>query len=251
MKLGFSPLTAGLDYPQSFDLAARLGLFLELAYDQHEIDPRLPKTRELIEMGRAAGVGFTVHLPFIDWNLASLVPSMYELSIQRTQQAIDFGAAIGASLGVLHTGTIAIRLPEAVTEANRYLNTALERLELHIPVALENLGANGHDLLTTPTELVDLLNQHPQYSFCQDVAHAVLQRGANGNQEYFDLLQNRLNHWHLCDTPGNWDAHLPCGDGAVDWEWVRAKLNSFTGTVALEVTKGETGVRKSLETLAG
>jgi len=47
MKLGFSPLAAGLSYQESLDLAASLGLFLEVAYDQHEIDPRLPKAREL------------------------------------------------------------------------------------------------------------------------------------------------------------------------------------------------------------
>ncbi|MCV4607404.1 hypothetical protein OFB74_31365, partial [Escherichia coli] len=69
MNLGFSPLTAGLEYPAAFDLAAELGLFLEIAYDQHEMDPRLPNVQELKEMGRAAGVGFTVHMPFVDWNL--------------------------------------------------------------------------------------------------------------------------------------------------------------------------------------
>ncbi len=247
MKLGFSPLTAGLDYPQSFDLAAELGLFLELAYDQHEIDPRLPKAQEVLEMGRAAGVGFTVHLPFIDWNLASLVPSIYKLSLQRTQQAIDFGAEIGASIGVLHTGLIAIRLPLALEHAHYRLGDALGKLQLHIPVALENLGLNGHDLLETPDELVYLLERYPQYSFCQDVAHALLQRGPDGNVEYHHLLQHRLTHWHLCDTPGDWDAHMPCGDGMVDWEWVRTKLAGFEGTVALEVTGGQQGVRRSLE----
>lgn len=74
MRMGFSPLTAGLDYPTAFDLAAELGLWLEIAYDQHEMDPRLPSARELAEMGRVAGVGFTLHLPFVDLNSASLVP---------------------------------------------------------------------------------------------------------------------------------------------------------------------------------
>lgn len=249
MKLGFSPLTAGLDYPSCFDLAAELGLFLEIAYDQHEIDYRLPGAKQLLEMGRAAGVGFTLHLPFIDWNLASLVPSQYQLSLRRTQEALDFGAEIGATTGVLHTGLIAIRLPEAVEHAHMRLNAALEKLELHIPVALENLGLTGSDLLESPAELVQLLERHPQYDFCHDVAHAILQRGAEGNLEYSNLLKNRRTHWHLCDSPGDWDAHWPCGEGVVDWAWVRSALKGFDGTVALEVTGGADGVRKSLRVL--
>lgn len=249
MKLGFSPLTAGLDYRACFDLAAELGLFLEVAYDQHEIDYRLPGAKELREMGRVSGVGFTLHLPFIDWNIASLVPSQFELSLRRTQEAVDFGAEIGAAVGVLHTGLIAIRLPEAVMYARERLDRALEKLELGIPVALENLGLNGHDLLETPAELADLLSRHGRFGFCQDVAHALLQRGAAGNTDYHALLAHRRTHWHLCDTPGTSDAHLPCGEGVVDWSWVRSALAGFEGTAALEVTGGLEGVRKSVELL--
>jgi sugar phosphate isomerase/epimerase len=249
MKLGFSPLTAGLNYRQSFDLAAELGLFLEIAYDQHEIDPRLPGARELAEMGRAAGVGFTVHLPFVDWNLASLVPEMQRLSQERTQQAIAFGAEIGAACGVLHTGLVPLRQPEAIAHAREQLHQALERLDLFIPVALENLGLNRADLLETPAELQAMLDAHPQYGYCLDVGHARIQRGSEGPQEYYQLLHQRLTHFHLHDNHGNWDEHLPCGVGVLDWAWLRGLLRSFKGTVALEVTGGVEGIRQSVALL--
>lgn len=251
MKLGFSPLTAGLNYRQSFDLAAELGLFLEIAYDQHEMDPRLPGSRELAEMGRAAGVGFSLHLPFVDWNIASLVPQMQRLSLERTQRAIQFGAEIGADCGVLHTGLVPLRWPEAVAHAHQQVRQALERLELAMPVALENLGLSRSDLLETPAELVDLLEAHPQYGFCLDVGHALIQRGPGGLQEYHHLLESRLIHLHLHDNRGCRDEHLPCGAGIVDWAWVRGALRKFSGTVALEVTGGAEGVRQSVALLRG
>ncbi|MBO1438396.1 sugar phosphate isomerase/epimerase family protein [Meiothermus sp. CFH 77666] len=251
MRMGFSPFTAGLSYRDSFDLAAELGLFLEITYDQHEMDPRLPGARELAAMGQAAGVGFTLHLPFVDWNLASLVPEVQRLSLERTQQAIAFGAEIGAFCGVLHTGLVPLRLPEAITHAHHRLHQALAGLELAIPVALENLGLSRTDLLETPAELVGLLEAHPQYGFCLDVGHALIQRGSGGPQEYHRLLKNRLIHFHLHDNQGSRDEHLPCGSGVVDWAWVREVLSGFTGTVALEVTGGAEGVRRSVALLRG
>ncbi|MFC6919442.1 sugar phosphate isomerase/epimerase family protein [Meiothermus taiwanensis] len=249
MKLGFSPLTAGLSYRQSLELASDLGLFLEIAFDQHEMDPRLPKARELAEMGRVAGVGFAVHLPFVDWNLVSLVPEVQRLSLERTQRAIDFGAQIGAICGVLHTGLIPLRLPEAVNHAHQLAHQALEQLELAIPVALENLGLDPSDLLETPIELRNLLESHPQYGFCLDVGHALIQRGPTGPQEYHHLLGHRLLHLHLHDNRGVQDEHLPCGEGAVDWAWVRKLLENFDGTAALEVSGGAEGVRRSVALL--
>lgn len=251
MKLGFSPLTAGLEYRQSFDLAAELGLFLEIAYDQHEMDPRLPGARELLQMGRAAGVGFTVHLPFVDWNIASLVPEAQRLSLERTQRGIEFGHILGAYCGVLHTGLVPLRLPLTLEHGNKRLQQGLSKLELAIPVALENLGLSGNDLLESPQELVDLLAAYPQYGFCLDVGHALVQRGPQGWSEYHQPLEHRLIHFHLHDNDGSQDTHLPCGEGKVDWDWVRLALKGFEGTAALEVTGGGSGVRRSVELLRG
>ncbi|RDI94723.1 sugar phosphate isomerase/epimerase [Meiothermus sp. QL-1] len=251
MRLGFSPFTAGLDYRQAFELAGELGLFLEIAYDQHEIDPRLPSANTLAEMGRAAGVGFTLHLPFVDWNLASLVPSVAHLSFERTQRALEFGAQIGAFCSVLHTGSVPLRHPEALERAWQFLHEALGRLELSIPVALENLGLDPSDLLQTPAELCELLHAHPRYGFCLDVGHAQVALGPQGPRTYHALLAERLQHWHLHDNHGHSDEHLPCGRGQVDWAWVRRALEGFQGTVALEVTGGIEGIRQSVALLRG
>ncbi|MER3631953.1 MAG: xylose isomerase, partial [Blastocatellia bacterium] len=74
-----------------------------------------------------------------------------------------------------------------------------------IPVALENLGLSRADLLETPQELAEVLKAHPDYGFCLDVGHALVQRGSGGLKEYHDLLGPRLAHFHLHDNDGNRD----------------------------------------------
>jgi sugar phosphate isomerase/epimerase len=70
-------------------------------------------------------------------------------------------------------------------------------------------------------------------------------------QEYYELLGARLIHLHLHDNDGSHDAHAVCGEGRVDWGWVRSVLQGFGGTAALEVTGGAAGVRRSVELLRG
>lgn len=250
MRYGFSPLTADLEYPEAFDLASELGLFLEIAYDLHEINPRLPTAKDLLEMGRAAGVGFTVHLPFVDLNLASLVPEVSKLSIERIQRSMEFSHQVGAYCGVLHTGTVPLRQDVAVQVARNRLAKALEALlPLPIPVALENLVLEYTDLLQGPAELAEVLRAHRAYGFCLDVGHALIERGAEGSQEYYGLLSNRLIHYHLHDNGGAKDDHLAAGLGKVNWTWVKSVLQGFEGTIALEVTGGAKGVRDSIRLL--
>ena len=129
MRLGFTPFNAELDYEAAFPLAAELGLDLEVAYDLHEAFP-LPGARELRATGEALGVGFTLHLPFVELNPASLIPSVRKLSQERLLRALEFGEALGAKVGVLHTGLIPVRHPVAERLAWEALEETLALLQL-------------------------------------------------------------------------------------------------------------------------
>lgn len=251
MNLGFAPFNAQLDYRAAFDLAAELGLFLEIAYDLHEVDPRLPSIAQLAEMGRAAGVGFTLHLPFLELNLASLHPAVARLSLERIQQSLEAAQLLQAQVGVLHTGLVPMRHPDALGLATHRLHQALQALaQPPVPIALENLALDANDLLQTPQELVQLLEQYPSYGFCLDVGHAQIQLGQGGDQTYYQLLAPRLIHWHLHDNYGQKDEHRAVGAGGlVDWDWVRSCLHGFAGTIALEVDGGMEQVRASVAQL--
>ena len=158
MRLGFTPFNAELDYEAAFPLAAELGLDLEVAYDLHEAFP-LPGARELRATGEALGVGFTLHLPFVELNPASLIPSVRKLSQERLLRALEFGEALGAKVGVLHTGLIPVRHPVAERLAWEALEETLALLrDPPLPVALENLALWERDLVRGPEELRRLLD---------------------------------------------------------------------------------------------
>lgn len=231
-------------------MAAELGLDLEVAYDLHEAFP-LPGARELRATGEALGVGFTLHLPFVELNPASLIPSVRKLSQERLLRALEFGEALGAKVGVLHTGLIPVRHPVAERLAWEALEETLALLrDPPIPVALENLALWEQDLVRGPEELRRLLERHPHFGFCLDVGHALVELGPKGPFRYLRALGDRLLHLHLHDNHGRRDDHLPVGSGRVPWEGLAPFLRGFSGTAALEVVGGPEGVRRSVERLA-
>ncbi|TBH21271.1 sugar phosphate isomerase/epimerase family protein [Thermus thermamylovorans] len=249
MRLAFSPFNAAMGYEEAFRLAAELGLDLEVAYDLHEALP-LPDPKALRATGEALGVGFTLHLPFVEMNPASLIPSVRALSEERLKRALEFGEALGAKVGVLHTGQVPLRHPVALELAREALERTLAALlPLPFPVALENLALAEGDLLRGPEELGALLTRFPQYGFCLDVGHALVELGSRGPRLYQEALGPRLLHLHLHDNHGQKDDHLPVGAGAVPWEKLIDGLRGFPGTAALEVTGGPEGVRRSLSRL--
>ncbi len=249
MRLGYSPFNAEMGYEEAFRLAAELGLDLEVAYDLHEALP-LPGPKDLRAAGEALGVGFTLHLPFVELNPASLIPSVRKLAEERLLKALEFGEALGARVGVLHTGQVPVRHPLALSLAREALEKTLSALlPLPFPVALENLALGEEDLLRGPEALRNLLERFPQYGFCLDVGHALVELGPRGPLLYWEALGERLLHLHLHDNHGRRDDHLPVGAGRVPWERLTPLLRGFSGTAALEVGGGALGVRRSLARL--
>jgi len=255
MRLGYSAVTAGIvDVRQSFEVAARYGLDIELSSDMAEMFPQLPGPGELAEMGRAAGVGFTLHLPFVDLNLASLIEPAWRASLDRMLRALEYGAAVGAQVGVLHTGQVPLRHPTLIEMAFERLERALaEMARPPIPVAVENLVLDEQDLLQTPDELVRVVEEAGEgFGFTLDMPHAFVRGGAGQIRAYLEAMQASkapLLHLHLHDNNGDWDAHLPVGAGRLPYADFREDLTDFAGTAALEVSQGEEGVRNSLEAL--
>jgi len=257
VRLGFSAVTAGLVDPrEAFALAAELGLDLELSVDLQEMFPQLPGAHELREMGRAAGVGFTVHLPFVDLNLASVVEAAWTTSLERMQRALEFAEAVEAQVGVLHTGQVPLRHPVLLEAAWERLERALERLgPPPVPVAVENLALDRHDLLEEPAELVKLVEEAGQgFGYTLDLPHAYVQGGTEQIRAYLEAMQASqapLLHLHLHDNLGDYDAHLPVGEGNLPYPAFKEALAGFAGTAAFEVTGGAEGVKRSLRALRG
>lgn len=249
MTFGFSPLDAELiDMEAALRLAAELSMNLELPYDVFEAIPSLPGPAELKALGRRLGVGFTVHLPFVDLNLASLFPKSYATSLERVKDGIAFAEALGARVAVLHTGQVPGRHPLILEAARARMDEALAALTpLPLPVAVENLSLDERDLIQGPDELKALLERHPAYGFCLDFSHAFLEGGPARVKAYLERLGDRLIHLHLNDTPGDRDRHLPVGEGRLPYAELKPKTLPETAT--FEVRGGAEAIQRSREAI--
>jgi sugar phosphate isomerase/epimerase len=266
MKLGFTPLNAQiLDLNEAFKFASELGLqFVELAFDAYEILPDMQSVKQVKELSRATGIGTTVHLSYVDLNIASLMPGVRENSVARTNRGLEYAAEIGAMLGVLHSGLIALRHPLMLQVAHQKLEQSLNEIVPLVPVMLENLGLDGYDLLRGVNELEAVTQKAGEgFGNCLDVGHALvegcttevgdqsssggIQNGIKRLHEYLGL--SKLQHFHLQDNDGGSDAHQVLGSGAVPWRDLREFLKNFSGTLNLEINGDANAVRSSVKFL--
>ncbi len=266
MQLGFTPLNAMiLDTSDAFKLASELELdFIELSFDAHELLPAAQDIKLVRELTRATGIGVTVHLSYVDLNLASLFPGVRENSVARTNRGLEYAAQVDAICAVLHSGLIPMRHEMILPFAKAKLEQSLSEITPLVPIALENLALDGYDLLRGVNEL-EALTKSIGWGNCIDVGHALvegcstelkdgtgtggLEQGRARLLEYVHGLSNTI-HLHLQDNDGTADAHHTLGSvGGVPWLELRDWLSGFTGTINLEINDGASGVRQSVRFL--
>jgi sugar phosphate isomerase/epimerase len=266
MQLGYTPLNAMiLDLDEAFKLAVELELnFIELAFDVHEVLPAAQDIEKVLELTRATGVGVTVHLSYVDLNLASLFPGVRENSVARTNRGLEYAAEVNASCAVLHSGLIPMRHEMMLPFARTKLEQSLSEIQPLVPIALENLALDGYDLLRGATEL-ESITKKIGWGNCIDVGHALvegcstevidgtgtggLEQGRARLLEYVHGLSNTI-HLHLQDNDGTGDHHHTLGSvNGVPWQELRDWLRGFTGTINLEINDGADGVRQSVKFL--
>jgi sugar phosphate isomerase/epimerase len=176
MRLGFTPLNAQmLDIAEAFKLAVELDLqFVELSFDAQEILPNTQDVNVVNELQRNTGIGVTVHLSYVDLNLASLMPGVAANSVERIQRGLEYAASVGAICGVLHTGLIPLRHPLLIAAAKQRLEASLAELKPLVPIALENLALTEYDLLRGVGEL-EAVTRAAGFGNCLDVGHALVE----------------------------------------------------------------------------
>lgn len=251
MRLGFTPTTAGmLELEAAFRLAESLTLdFIELSADLHEIAPALQEPARVRELCRHSGLGVTVHLSYVDLNLASLIPAARRTAIERTLRGLEFAHQVEASCGVLHTGRHYLRHPLADQLVAEALSESLAALQgSAVPVALENLVLDEDDYLRTPEELAQLTRQF-NLANCLDFGHAHIESRASGEDRLGRYLKElKVIHLHLHNNHGASDEHLATPEGTIDYRQYREFLRGFAGTACLEITTAE-GVGASVRHL--
>jgi sugar phosphate isomerase/epimerase len=210
--------------------------------DYHNVaDVRLARER-MRELGLHP-VSF--HAPFAERiDITALDESVREAAVHELVHACEAAALLGCDHVVLHPGPEREGRPneseflQHMHHAASSLNRVAARCcELGVQLLLENMLA--HLLFGHVRDMMYLLGEINtcNVSACLDTGHAHLAREIG---IVIQKLSGHLKLVHINDNHGDWDAHLPPGDGSIDWPWVIGELrrNDFHGTLVLELHGG-------------
>jgi sugar phosphate isomerase/epimerase len=190
---------------------------------------------KLLEIRDRTGIGYTVHAPFRDLNIASLNDGAYEAARADMLRTIGIAARIGATVMNVHPGI------HGYYPAEHW--PVMKRREREVYETLTAFGAD-HGVLVTAENLIQtnvhfedtwnldgIIELHDQWNaenkgVCLDTGHA--------NQAGLDVpsairrLGTRIKHLHLQDNHGGpIDEHLPIGQGIIDWDAVFEALDEI------------------------
>ena len=192
----------------------------------------------------------TLHLSFVDLNLASLMPIARRSAVERTLNGLEYAAAVGSTSAVLHSGRNYLDHPQARALASEALHASLEELRGagHL-VVLENLALDERDLIRGADELRALTDRFGMRN-CLDFGHAHIQgtrEGFDAIGAYLSSLGERITHLHVHNNQGLEDEHRPSDQGSIDYARYGAFLRDFEGTICLEIGAfGVEGIARSL-----
>lgn len=252
----------GLNLWSWVELAQELGLGgVELRADPGIAHPDELSSQDLRRLRALAqnGLWLSLHMPIHGVNLTWPVRAVAAASLGELVRTVDLAAEIGADVVVIHPG----RLPAEYVPFPEWHERSLDLLRFALGVllpraarggvklALENLG-NGRDrgLVQTAEEHLAILREFPELGACFDLGH--LHTLGGSPRAYIRALAERLLHVHLHDNRGDWDAHLPLGEGTAPWREALAALaeQGFHGRIILELPDPE-GLKRSVRLLLG
>lgn len=187
----------------------------------------------------------TVHAPFSDLNLASLIHRIWEHSVQAIMDTMRLTSDVSEMITV-HPGHLSPYAMGRADIAKQRLMEAIERLgraaeEYGFTLGLENMPEFKYVFCRRRDEMEEVIGEHVGITL--DVGHA------NTTKTLDDFLgSERIVHAHIHDNMGDHDSHLTIGEGNIDWKRTMSSLLERDITMIIEARSLESGAA-SLEFL--
>jgi sugar phosphate isomerase/epimerase len=213
---------------------------VELGTPPNHFDPFNPTAvREVTaRLQRLGLIAVSIHAPFGGGlELSAADPRERQAAIGRIAVAASALAQAGGTFVVVHpTDT-----PRQEADVERRLDACAESLNT-VSAVCRSMGLRlavesplPHLIGGAPNEFEWLLQRlDPHAAVCLDTAHTTLGRHWD---RFLAVAGARLAHVHASDHHGQFDDHLPPGDGVIDWQHIAATLRSvgFAGWIMLEL----------------
>ena len=208
--------------------------------DYHDMEKVKAASRKIREVGIEP---FSFHAPFADHiDITSLDEEQRKNSVRELIKACEAAAELGVRHMVLHPGPEREGRPPAeeffyhLEKACDGVNEVATRCEeLGMSLLLENMLP--HLLFGRIQDMLYILGaaRSQNIGTCLDTGHAHL---AGDLPMAMHKLSCHLRMVHINDNKGDWDGHLPPGEGDIDWKDVMTQLerNAFRGGLILELS---------------
>ena len=176
----------------------------------------LEKHKNIAEQYRKTGMARSLHGAFIDVNPASGDPDLRELSRRRCRESCEIASVLGAGNLVFHSSAFPFLRGAYLENWAAGCAAFYEELVSQYPVRI--YIENAQDVDPTPLRMLMERVSSERIGVCLDIGHANYSRVSVS--QWFDQLGEWIRYLHLSDNMGQFDDHLPLGQGSIDWECV-------------------------------
>lgn len=238
VRTGFSSLGA-----QSLDTALRQAAehdfdFVELTMNDFPADQLTADAESIRETARSDGTDLIVHLPFGDGVAAvgSSDKRARETALEELTESVKAAGRVGAEKAVLHIETRGAPHLLETGDTDELVAALGELTAVGADQNVEICAENMTQRLPRLEELTELFDR-TDIAVTVDTGHARTNGRPDGRIAAFaDEYADAISHFHLNDTWGASDDHLPFGAGTVDFERILGRLPSgWEGTLTLEI----------------
>jgi sugar phosphate isomerase/epimerase len=217
---------------------------IELFCDEPHGNPFHISKREIQKIQRLKekhDLQFSIHAPCFDLNPASINPRIREEVFEHYRESLNLARKVRASAVVVHLGNqsdMKLRQDESLIRTIQLLKRVLKIAENYrILLLAENTDYGNLSMVKDVEQYRRVI-----YKFHSPFMKAILDTGhANLNGipmvRLIKRLGRRLGSLHISDNQGDKDAHLPPGQGSINFKLIFTALENiqFNGTVILEI----------------
>ncbi|HIH69208.1 sugar phosphate isomerase/epimerase family protein [Methermicoccus shengliensis] len=248
-RIGFSCISSLAD-PSAWVYGLEELGFSAWEYVADGDDALIPQRLSLLRDVRdTTSLTITVHAPFSDLNMASLIHRIWEDSVEAIMETMRLTAELSEMITV-HPGHLSPYAMGRVDLAKQRLIEALERLsgaaeEYGFTLGVENMPEFKYVFCRTRDEVEEVIEavDSPHLGITLDVGHA----NTTGTLDDF-LRSEHIVHAHIHDNMKDHDSHLTIGEGSIEWGAVMDSLLGRNITMIIEARTLESGAA-SLEFL--